>query len=98
MRRKARVDDNQKEIVDYFRKLGASVLHLHTLKNCFDILVGYNGYNIIVEIKDGTKCKSQQKLTDGEEKFREDWKGGTYHIITSFDEVQNLLDNYLQLQ
>ena len=92
MRRNARVDDNQKQIVKAFRKLGASVLITSQLKNCFDILVGYNGINYICEIKDGMKPPSQRKLTEGEEAFRRDWKGGKYHIIESVNDVINLIN------
>jgi len=75
MRRIARVDSNQKQIVTDLRKLGYSVLHTHQLKNCFDILVGFNGKNYAFEIKDGNKPPSQRKLTPGEEKFFNTWYG-----------------------
>jgi len=58
-----RVDANQKEIVKALRDRGASVLHLHQVGGgCPDILVGYAGYNFLIEIKDGTKPPSKQKL------------------------------------
>ena len=89
--RAARVDSNQKEIVKALRKAGATVLHTHQLKNCFDILVGYNGINYIVEIKDGNKPPSQRKLTTGEEKFRDEWEGGEYYIIESIEQALKLI-------
>ena len=89
--RAARVDSNQKEIVEALRKAGATVLHTHQLKNCFDILVGYNGINYIVEIKDGNKPPSQRKLTTGEEKFRDEWEGGEYYIIESIEQALKLI-------
>ena len=89
--RAARVDGNQKEIVKVLRQAGATVLHTHQLKNCFDILVGYNGINYIVEIKDGNKPPSQRKLTTGEEKFRDEWKGGEYYIIESIEQALKLI-------
>lgn len=91
MRRAARIDGNQNEIVKAFRKIGASVLITSQLKNCFDLLVGYKGVNYIVEIKDGSKPPSQRKLTIGEKKFREGWKGGEYFIIKNIDEAIELL-------
>lgn len=91
MRTKARVDENQNEIVEAFRAMGATVLITSQLKNCFDLLVGYRGVNIIVEVKDGSKPPSQRKLTDGEKKFRDNWRGGEYYIINSIDEAINLL-------
>jgi Holliday junction resolvase len=76
MRLKAKVDVNQKRIVDALRKAGYSVLHLHTLgKGAPDILVGGSGSNILFEIKDGTKTASQKKLTPDEVQFHQTWKG-----------------------
>lgn len=89
MRRAARVDDNQNEIIKAFRKLGWSVLIISQLKNCCDIIVSKNGRTIAVEIKDGSKPKSQQKLTEGEEKFRDEWQG-EYAIINSIDAIRDL--------
>jgi YHS domain-containing protein len=91
MRRAARIDTNQPEIVKALRKAGASVLITAQLKNCFDILVGYNGINYIMEIKDGKKPLSQRKLTEGEFKFKESWKGGTYYIVNSIDEAFKII-------
>lgn len=83
----ARVDANQPAIVAALRGIGASVLHLHTLPNCFDILVGYRKRDFIMEIKDGSLPPSARQLTEGEAKFRDEWRGGTYHIVYSPDEA-----------
>ena len=92
MRRAARTDDNQTEIVTALRKVGASVLITSQLKNCFDILVGYNGINYIVEIKDGKKPPSQRKLTLGERKFSDSWRGGKYHVIESIEDALKMIN------
>ena len=91
MRRNARVDSNQKEIVEALRKAGASVLIVSMLKNCFDILVGFKGVNFIMEIKDGSKPPSQRKLTEGEAKFKESWRGGPYYIVYSIEEALKII-------
>lgn len=88
----ARVDDNQKSIVAALRKMGASVLHLHTIgAGCPDILVGIKGknsrlHNLLVEIKDGSKPPSARKLTPDEEKFHAAWRGQVA-IVNSVDEA-----------
>lgn len=87
--RAARVDANQPEIVKTFRSLGWYVLIISQLKNCCDIIVSKGGRTIAVEIKDGSKPPSQQKLTEGEIKFRDGWKG-EYLLITSIDDVLNI--------
>ena len=88
-RRAAKVDKNQPEIVKAFRKLGWYVLIVSQLKNCCDIIVSKSGRTIAIEIKDGTLPPSKQKLTEGEEKFMDEWQG-EYMIITSIDDVKEL--------
>jgi len=85
-RRAARVDDNQPEIVKAFRGLGWYVLIISQLKNCCDIIVSKNGRTIAVEIKDGSKVASKQKLSIGELKFKSEWQG-EYRLITCIDDV-----------
>lgn len=88
-RRAARVDDNQPEIVKVFRSLGWCVLIISQLKNCCDIIVSKGGRTIAVEIKDGSKVASKQKLSEGEEKFKKEWQG-EYKLINCVDDVINL--------
>lgn len=85
----ARVDDNQPEIVKTFRRLGWYVLIVSQLKNCCDIIVSKGGRTIAVEIKDGRKPKSKQKLTEGELKFRSEWQG-EYRLVNCVDDVLNI--------
>lgn len=93
MRRNAKVDSNQKEIVDALREYGATVLIVSQLKNAFDILVGFNSKLYIVEIKDGNKPKSARKLTDGEQKCKEFFErvGCKYNIVESVEDAINLI-------
>lgn len=91
MRYNSKVDKNQAEIVKTFRSMGATVLHTHTLKNCFDILVGYKGINYIVEVKDGSLPPSKRRLTEGEQKFKDTWRGGKYYIIESVEDAIEML-------
>jgi len=86
MMRNARVDANQPEIVKAFRDLGWSVLIISQLKNCCDLVAAKNGITIMVEVKDGNKPPSAQKLTDGESKFFSTWKGD-FKIVKSVQDV-----------
>lgn len=82
-----RVDANQMEIVQAFRKLGASVFILSTMgRGCPDLLIGIRGRNYLVEVKDGKKVISAQKLTEREQAFFNEWKGQVC-IIRSIEEV-----------
>lgn len=89
-RRAARIDANQNEIVKEFRRCGWYVLIISQLKNCCDIIVSKDGQTIAVEIKDGSKPPSQQKLSSGELKFKDEWKGA-YALITSIDDINALI-------
>lgn len=87
MRRAARTDANQTEIVEYIRSIGGLVLHLHTLKNCCDLLVGFRGDIHLFEIK----TDDRKKLTQGEAQFFEDWMGYSLHVITGIEDVKRIL-------
>ena len=94
MRLRAKVDVNQKRIVEALRKAGFSVLHLHTLgKGAPDILVGGSGSNFLFEIKDGTKTASQKKLTHDEVQFHESWRGQ----VTIIENIEQAIE-YLKTQ
>lgn len=71
-----KVDRNQSEMVSALRKIGCKVQHLSDIgKGCPDILVGFMGKNWLIEIKDGTKPPSQQKLTDDQVIWHDNWRG-----------------------
>ena len=75
-KRAKRVDDNQKQITAQLRKLGYSVCILSDVgKGVPDILVGKNGFNYLIELKDGSKPPSRQQLTEHEKRFHESWRG-----------------------
>jgi hypothetical protein len=73
---KARTDTNQQQIVKALRDKGCSVQSLHQLgKGIPDLLVGYGGNNYLLELKDGSKPPSKQRLTDDETKWQSQWQG-----------------------
>jgi hypothetical protein len=83
-RRAFRVDANQPELVKKLRELGASVHCTHMVGDGFpDLVVGWEGANILLEVKDSEKCASARKLTPDEERFRKAWKGDV-HTVTCF--------------
>ena len=88
MRRAARRDDNEKEIVIALRKAGA---HVSFLDEPCDLLVGYKGKTICLEVKDGNKPPSARKLTPNEQKFHDEWTGGPLHIVTCVQEAIDVL-------
>ena len=81
------MDGNQPEIVKAFRALGCTVAHTHRLGQGFpDICVGYGGLSMLIEIKDGSKPKSAQELTDDEREFQGRWTGGV-RMVRNLDDV-----------
>lgn len=87
MRRAARVDDNQNEIVQALRDCGASVAVTSHVGNGFpDIVVGFRDINYLFEIKDGCKPPSQRRLTEDEQKWHDAW-WGVVVVVNNVDEV-----------
>ena len=93
-RRAAKVDDNQKQVVALFRKLGWYVLIISQLKNCCDMIVSKNNITIAIEIKDGKKPPSQRALSEGEIKFFDEWQG-LYELVICDDDVININNDSL---
>lgn len=71
-----RVDDSQKAIVRYLRDKGVSVAITSGMGKGFpDIVCGYKGKNILLEIKDGKKPLSAQVLTPEQRIWHSEWTG-----------------------
>jgi len=91
MRRAAKVDDNQREIVQALRHCGASVMDTSAVGKGFpDLVVGWHGLNLLVEIKDGSKPPSHRKLTPAQVEFHGAWRGQVC-VVTSVDEALALV-------
>lgn len=94
MRRKAKVDANQKEIVEGLRKSGCSVAVTSDAHKGFpDIVVGCMGKNIMIEIKDGKKSPSERKLTNDQVEFRAAWSG-QYDVACSLPQAKKIIEEY----
>jgi len=91
MRRAMRVDANQEQIVSALRARGAGVRVISQGDGIPDLLVGYRGFTILMEVKDGQKVPSARKLTPAEQKFFDDWQGGMLVIVNSVDEALETL-------
>lgn len=83
MRRAAKVDRNQPEIVAALRDLGASVQPLHAVgQGCPDLLVGWRGKNLLIEVKDHLASKSDQKLNPRQQEWHQAWRGQAIKVST----------------
>jgi Holliday junction resolvase len=78
----ARVDTNHKEIVKALRDAGATVVSLAAMKHgCPDLLVGFEGETLLIEIKKDAKAK----FTPDQLEFMSKWKGGAVSRVDSVD-------------
>jgi Holliday junction resolvase len=92
MRRAARVDSNQEEIVKALRAVGATVQSLAGVGHGVpDLLVGYEGKTILMEVKDGKKSPSQRELTPDQVKWIDAWTGGSIYIVDTVEAAWNAL-------
>jgi hypothetical protein len=90
MRRAARVDQNQVEIVEALRSVGCQVQSLASVGGGVpDLLVGIPGCRdlMLIEVKDGTKPPSDRKLTPEQEKWHAAWQGFPVYVVTSVPEA-----------
>lgn len=84
-----RKDINQAEIELALTQIGASVQSLHMVGDgCPDLLVGYRGVNLLLEVKDGDKPPSKRKLTSDEQTWHESWHGKVYIVFSAEDAIQ----------
>ena len=91
MRKVCRVDSNQQAIVAALRQHGCTVQHLHQLgQGAPDLLVGHGGYNYLIEIKDGSKPPSKQRLTPDEQQWHQSWCGQVA-VVSNVDQAINLI-------
>ena len=93
IRTRSKTDANHKEISIAFERLGWSVLDIHQIPNSADILIGKWMHCIVIEIKDGSKPPSNRKLTPGEIKFKDRWRGD-YRIVTCLQDVLDIDKEY----
>jgi len=78
----AKVDTNHKEIVKALREAGATVVSLASMKHgCPDLLVGYAGETLLMEVKKDAKAKFTSDQLD----FMGKWKGGAVSRVDSVD-------------
>lgn len=91
MRRAARTDANQTEIVSALRGVGCSVQPLHAVGGGVpDLLVGKGGTNFLVEVKDGRKPPSARQLTPDQRAWHDAWRGNVA-VVSSVEEALTLV-------
>lgn len=93
MRRAAKVDRNQPEIVDALRKVGASVAITSAVGCGYpDLNVGYRGRTILMEVKDGELVPSARQLTPDQRVFHANWHGAPVVVVNNVKEALAALE------
>lgn len=89
-----RADRNQPEIMQALRQVGAHVQTLHEIgKGCPDLLCMFRGEVYLLEVKDGNKPPSAQKLTPDECDWiaRANHAGVVVHIVNSTEKALQII-------
>ena len=88
MRRAAKIDDNQPEIVKALRKIDALVTLLSGVGDGVpDLLVWYRDKWSLLEVKDGAKPPSARKLTPDQAKWHALHKDARVFVVSSVEEA-----------
>ena len=89
MRRAAKIDANQTAIVQALRDKDACVQSLATVgKGCPDLLVGYRGRTILMEIKSHEKAI----LTKDQNVWANCWNGGPLWVVYTVEQALEILE------
>lgn len=92
MRRAAKVDENQADIVKALRRFGCAVQPLHTIgQGCPDLLVGRGGRTMLLEVKDGNKPPSARALTPDQVEWIDSWRGEPVYVVASVDDALHVV-------
>jgi len=84
MRHAARVDANQDQVITALRAAGA---YVWIIGLPVDLLVGYRGHTMLMEVKTGPK----KPLTALQHAFFENWTGGTLARVDGPEAALNAL-------
>jgi hypothetical protein len=95
VRRNGRIDANQNAVVSYLRSLGMSVCILSPMgKGIPDLLVGWRGLNVLLELKDGSKPPSAQELTGDERDWHAKWAGQLHTVNSAQDAARVVIEEW----
>jgi Holliday junction resolvase len=82
------VDANQAQIVAELRSVGARVYVSSSFGQGFpDLVCLYRGAITLLEVKDGSKPRSAQKLTPEQVKFHAEWTGGPVYVVRTVSDA-----------
>jgi len=84
----AKVDANQRQIVQVLRQCGATVFDASAVGDGFpDLVVLFRRQVLLLEVKNGAR-----KLTPAEAAFHERWQGAPLYVVGSVDDAIGVLN------
>jgi Holliday junction resolvase len=90
--RAAKIDANHEQVVSALRAAGASVQSLASVgKGVPDLLVGFQGKTLLMEVKDGRKTPSERRLTEDQVRWHGAWRGGPLAVVDGVDAALRML-------
>jgi len=90
--RASRIDANHEQVVSALRAAGASVQSLAGVgKGVPDLLVGFQGKTLLMEVKDGKKTPSERRLTEDQIRWHGAWNGGPLAVVDGVDAALRML-------
>tara|TARA_R110000822_G_scaffold32246_3_gene92746 strand:+ start:141 stop:428 length:288 start_codon:yes stop_codon:yes gene_type:complete len=90
--RAAKIDANQEAVVTALRAAGATVQSLAGVgKGAPDLLVGYKGQTMLMEVKDGFKPPSKKSLNEDQLRWHGVWNGGALAVVDSPDAALRMI-------
>ena len=90
--RAAKIDANQEAVVTALRAAGATVQSLAGVgKGVPDLLVGFKGQTLLMEVKDGFKPLSKRSLNEDQLRWHNVWKGGALAVVDSPDAALRMI-------
>lgn len=92
VRRAAKVDANQAQIVAALRAAGATVISLAACGSGIpDLLVGHAGKTALIEVKDSQQPPSKRQLTPDQLRWHAAWRGGTLAVVCDVESALRVL-------
>lgn len=88
----AQADANQREIILALKQMGAKAIYL---KKPVDLLVGYRGVNVLLEVKNLSAARGdarQGKLTAEEQEFFDTWPGQVEKVTSPQQACEVVVD------
>jgi len=94
MKKHGRKDVNQKQLETVFKAYGFTTYDTSSLGDGFpDFIAGKDSNNYLIEVKDGSKPPSKQRLTPMEERFHRTWRGNV-HVLNSEEQAERFCKEF----